>query len=336
MLYRMKNIICLLFSINIVVSFAQNDSIQVNDFSTKKLLVRMFTGTKSYHFVLKENFYGVGEQVEYKSIEKAFLGFAIHYNGLGGHVWIGLPLYLGNKIPYEENKAVDIQANFYKKRAVIDVNYQNFQGLYLINSGKYQLPVDKKGNLFRKDLSLRSLNANYIYEFNENFSLASGFTQSKRQTHSTGTFLFMTSFEWDNFQADSNLIPLNSTIQKIANHELTYGNFLVTVFGGGYGYNFVFKKRYFLSLLATAGPSLQWQKTNYQDGKLTINYHYNLRCGVGYNGNKWITGVTFVKDYQNYHLNNIHANLMKQHIKIFLGYRFGYTLDNRINRLFHL
>lgn len=332
----MKNFISLFFFLQFFISFAQVDSVQVDSFSTKKMLIRSFTGTKSYHFVLKENFSGIGERIEYKSIEKAFFGFAIHYNGLGGHVWIGLPLYLGDKIPYEENKAIDIQANFYKKRAVIDINYQNFQGLYLINSAKYQLPVDKKRDFFRKDLSLRSLNANYIYEFNEKFSLVSGFTQSKRQTHSIGTPLFMTSLEWDNFQADSNLIPLNSTIQNIVNDQLTYGNFLVGVLGGGYGYNFVFKKRYFCSLLATAGPSIQWQKTNYQNGKLTINYHYNLRCGIGYNGDKWITGVTFVRDYQSYHLNNIHANLAKQHVKIFLGYRFGYTFDNFVTRLFHL
>ncbi|MCP4521428.1 MAG: DUF4421 domain-containing protein [Cytophagales bacterium] len=332
----MKNIICLFFFLFFAASsWAQSDTTCFDNFKGKRLLLRTFTGMRSYSFTVKDNFFGTGDKIRYESIQKAYLGLAVHYGSLGGHFWFGLPIYRPDKVMYRngKNKAFDMQANFYKKRAIIDFNFQNYQGLYLANPSGYNLETDAKGDVYREDVKLRTVNGNYIYEFSDRFSSCSSFTQANRQRETTGSALLMAGLEWDMFEADSNIIPQQAIMFPELSEEVTYGNFISLAVGGGYGVNFIHKKKYFCTLIGTIGPTFQWQKTNSSDGEFTLGLHYNARAAIGYNGDRWISGLSYVQDFQNYNFDNVFADFEKHHFKLFVGYRFNSTgLDKFVNR----
>ncbi len=336
-----KLVYVLLLYLSITIGFAQNDSVNINSesnsielFKRKKLLIRGFMGLKNYDFILKSSMTSTSDWVHYESIQQAFIGAGVHYDGLGGHLWIGLPFFRADKLLQDGDKGrgLDFQANFYKKRAIIDVNFQQYKGLYLLNPSQYNLPKDIKGDLFREDLKIMNTNGVFIYNFNPRFAIGSGFTQTGRQTKTTGSWLLLSSVAWDKFDADSNLVPQTAILYSKLQEEITYGDFISVSVGGGYGANLIYKK-IFCTMFLTTGPALQWQNTNLVNREMKVNLHYNIRGAIGYNGDEWALGVSYVLDNHEYSFGGVNAHMLSDHFKVFIAHRFNYSLNEKIEKL---
>ncbi len=268
-------------------------------FYKKRLLVRGFLGSKDFR-----QHYGSTVLENHRQL---YAGVAGHYNGVGGHIWFSLPVYLEDQPRGENQRVFDFQGNYYRNRMVYDLNFQYHRGLY-------------QKDEFREDVEVVNFNANAVYAFNRQFAIPAGFIQTIRQTKLMGSFLVSAGGLFQRTEADSTLSLLTTTLNEtdVKLHETAI------YLGGGYGINIPIKK-FFVSFMGTIGPSLQFH--NLTDTRTTVGLHYTGRLGMGYSGERYIGGITFVSDGHFHSIEGKDRLGIKQHVKVFFGFRIGYEMN---------
>jgi hypothetical protein len=236
-----------------------------------------------------------------------------------------IPINSRDKEKYGTTKRLDIQSNIYTKRFGFDIRINYHKGFYVDNAGSLSsIPIDED-YLSRPDIQSFSLGTDFFYIFNGNqFSFQSVFTNTHWQQKSAGTFFAGVRFLYFDVQGDTllgpiGIIPINP--EEYSNRINTYSMGLI----GGYAYNLVIKKYFYIS--GAIGPSLSFVGgTSTAQNGTTIEPQqrervgYTLRAGLGFNSKKYFAGVSvFIDDAQLQYANLQHE---RQLFRFFAGMRF--------------
>jgi hypothetical protein len=104
--------------------------------------------------------------------------------------------------------------------------------------------------------------------------------------------------------------------------ELRYATFSIAP---GYAYNFVYKD-FFLSAGLTIGPAHNWiyykNETGSEKNDIRINTFTSFRIGLGYNSDRFFTGVNFVRQSRTVRFEDIQFTNASTTFRLLVGYRF--------------
>ena len=180
---------------------------------------------------------------------KNTLSIAAIYRGIGVGIAINPAKWKGIYKDYEFN------LNYYSNRFSIDFSYQRSESL----TGDIHRN-DVLSQLQSGDVTLKVTNVAGYYTFNHRcFSFPAAFTQSYIQRQSAGSWLLGVSYQGGSIKTNDELKMRNPNAPEIG---INIGHIGL---GGGYGYNWVFGKKWLLhfSLLPTV--------VLYNRNKLTVN-----------------------------------------------------------------
>ncbi len=256
--------------------------------------------------------------------------------GLGfTHKWIGGSFSLVaaeiNKGKFEGNYNFNVQINAYARKIGADLVYTVNNGYYGAN---YKSFLDLNLNGVSKELpyynvKMERLTLNFVRIFNgQQYSLNAPLVQGEIQKKTSHSFLINAALSGaftkngDSLFIPAPLLPLfeGNTIFK----QAYFYSFSIMP---GYGITWVIRKRFFVGLVPSLGPSFQYHHLQTRDGiedNFAISYKILGRFGAGYNSERWTYGLSILVDAENYPLKN-NTHFLNNVGKIY--FRIGYKID---------
>ncbi len=238
-----------------------------------------------------------------------------------------VPNNLDEKIIQDKgtSRVEDYQFRFYHKYGTWDFFYQKYQGYFIDNSSDVDPTYTGSARLKRPDLKTSHVGIQYFYiPYPENYSLGGTFDQNIRQIASGGSLFYSGYIGEHSIGAQSPLVPaaLAAPYGSLANFK--EGHFQNIRAGIGYGYTAVIYK-FYLGFIAGVSLGQQQQKfdlvTESFDRWVPSNGS-NLRVGLGYNGEKYFSGIQYIMDNTAIPFNEYMLGLTTGEYKLFFGSRF--------------
>jgi len=256
--------------------------------------------------------------------------------GLGfTHKWIGASISLVGadiiKGKFEGNYNFNVQINAYARRIGADLVYSVNRGYYVANYKSF-LDLNLEGaskELPYYKLKMERITLNFVRIFNgQHYSLNAPLVQGEIQKKTSSSFLLNAAvsgaFSSNN---DSLFVPTNLQTLFEGNTIIKNGEFYSVSIMPGYGFTWVIRKRFFIGLVPSLGPSFQFHHittANGIDDNFAVSYKVLGRFGTGYHSEHWTCGLSILVDAENYPLkNNTHMlnNVGKIYFRV--GYKFG-------------
>ena len=95
----------------------------------------------------------------------------------------------------------------------------------------------------------------------------------------------------------------------------------------GYGFTWIIKKRFYLGIIPSFGPSLQYKSMSFEDhheDRFSVSYRVLAKAGAGFHAKRWTAGISVLFDSEKYHLAD-HSNIINNNGKLIL--RIGYKIN---------
>lgn len=302
-----------------------SEGIRWSDIPENTLGVKLGVQTPALDYELS----GAGDkEIRYSSrvASQTFLGLTYGPFGLSGS-FSNSPT-AEDKAKYGTTRASDFQFRFYGRRFTWEFFYQNYKGYYVDNSEQIDPSLNSSSpRLQRPDLSSIHAGAQMIYVFTpERFHLGGAYDGSVRQTESGGSWIGFAAVSNHQITADTPLVPdsLKTDFGKIGTFQ--EGEFLTLRIGGGYGYTFVMKENWFLSgvLSYAIGPQRQRSLTSRGwQTSMESTVGTNVKLGAGYNGEKYLGGITLILDQNQIPVAGGLVNADTKQATLYFGMRFG-------------
>jgi hypothetical protein len=267
---------------------------------------------------------GDGRKISYKSNKPYSLGVGLYLFELGFELAFAVPMNEQDKRVYGQSKARDLQLNILGKKWGGDLFFQKYSGFY-IDDPALKIPL---GGSYpqRSDITTKNLGVTLNYTFNyKKFSFRSAYNYAERQLRSSGSFLLFGSFSRfktagdsailgesyaDEFGTDSNIRGIKLTSLSVA---------------PGYTYSVIYKG-FFLNGMLAIGPSHSWLNYTMDTGETKYDIKFDAflaaRLGLGYNGDRFFGGLSFMSQGQRAKLDHVQLNSSNGVFKIMIGYRF--------------
>lgn len=247
------------------------------------LKVRMNQTGNSFH--AKGTVNDIYSKADLKTSHKTTFSVAGNYRGIGLGLAINPSKWKGIYKDYEFN------LNYYSSRISLDFSYQRATTLAGdIHRG------DHIERLEADDLTLKVVNLAGYYTFNHRrFSFPAAFTQSYIQRRSAGSWLAGISYQGGSIKTTDDLKARNPNAPDV---NINIGHIGI---GGGYGYNWVLRKKWLLhfSMLPTFVIYNRNKFTVNGERKVAQHIRFNMifneRAAVVYNFSpRYFAGVTLV------------------------------------------
>lgn len=224
-------------------------------------------------------------KADLKTSHKTTLSIAGIYRGIGIGLAINPAKWKGVYKDYEFN------LNYYSSRLSLDASYQRSTTL----AGDIRRG-DNKERLEKDDVTMKVLNLAGYYTFNHRrFSYPAAFTQSYIQRRSAGSWLVGFSYQGGTIKTTDELKQRSPNAPDTRIHVGHFG------IGGGYGYNWVFHRKWLLhfSMLPTF---VVYNHNNFTvNGErkkaqhMRFNMIFNERAAIVYNFSpRYFAGITLV------------------------------------------
>jgi hypothetical protein len=269
-----------------------------------KLNVALFFLNNKNDFALAGN---KNVKLNYSPNDYGVLGISVRLH------WLGLAFGYAPKNLQENFKGTtsytNIKLSSYGKKMGFDIYYLDYSGFFLDNTKELFGPDYQARHYIRPDLNTLNIGANYYYIFNhKRYSYRSTFIQNEIQKHSAGSFMINASLNYFNLNADSSIVPKGIDENKFSPEaKIKKGDFYNLSLMPGYGHTFVAKQKMFLTLSVYGGVNAQQQ--HYTSELKNFNQKvfdaFELipramaRIGIGYNSQKFFTGINAVIDVYN-------------------------------------
>jgi hypothetical protein len=263
------------------------------------------------------------DAVDFKSNKPFSLGIGMYLFELGIEIAFAVPLNEQSKAIYGESDARDIQVNAFGKRWGADAYYQKYNGFYIDDE-----TTDIAANTpypQRPDIETRNVGITGTYVINsKKFSYRSAYNFAERQLKSAGTFVIFASLNSFNASADSSLLgtPYESRFgQDSFIREIKFNTLGVAP---GYSYNLIYKG-FFLNGTLAFGPGLNriaYTRNDQTNRSTKIDAFATLRISMGYNGDQFFGGLTFVTQARTAKFEEVMLSSSNTSFKILFGYRF--------------
>jgi hypothetical protein len=270
---------------------------------------------------------GGDKTLQYKTNKPYSLGVGMYLFELGFEIAFAVPLDEQSKRIFGDSHARDVQLNILGKKWGTDLFYQRYVGFYIDDPD-----TDVAANApypQRPDIVTRNIGFTVNRIFNsDRFSFRSAYNFAERQLTSAGSLIVFASFDNVVVKGDSAIIGdnyLNQFKEASAIKHIRSSNFGVAP---GYTYSLIFKG-FFINGALALGPSNNWAKFNRDDGADESAFRFSVfvaaRISLGYNGDKFFGGLTFMNQGRNVRFENIQLSNSQSAFKILIGFRFRET-----------
>ena len=255
---------------------------------------------------------GIYSKADLRTSHKTTMSIAVSYRGLSAAVAINPAKMSGAYKDYEFN------LNYYSSRISLDFSYQRSESLAGDVYRDNQLSQLESG-----DLTLKVVNLAGYYAFNHrHFSYPAAFTQSYIQRRSAGSWLAGISYQGGVIETRNELKARNPNAPDVT---IDVGHVGI---GGGYGYNWVFGKKWLLhfSMLPTFVVYNRNKMTVNGERKearhMRFNMIFNERAAIVYNFSpRYFAGATLVMNNSVFDDDAVVVNQNKWRARAFVGLR---------------
>jgi Domain of unknown function (DUF4421) len=334
-----KNYVVLLFFFFYGLAiFAQEDTIKhqsklnssyIRDYK-KMLTVRSYLLYEGIGFQIKPS--GLSHSINYLPNIQSKVGVAAFYK------WFGLGLAVNNPFTLPDNgnrgnsSIIDLRVNAYGKAIACEVSYQDYNGFYVSNSGRF-ISGWKPGDAFyqRPDMEIQAFSVQLYYLFNSSkHSIRAAYVQNEQQLKSSGALVLLPSFLYTDVKADSNLLPKEylEDFEPESKDNIIKGKFYNYGFSVGYSYTLVFCKNFYLNMSIIPGVFLQSSdysnaEASYDEMKVAILWLG--RGAFGYSNRRFFAGAGGVFGYNSTPLpiGQTNFNFDMNQFRVWAGWRFN-------------
>lgn len=227
---------------------------------------------------------------------------------------------------FESSEFLDFQGRVFSSKQYLEGSLQYYFGHKINNIGGINVPVGEIDRV-RDDIRTINIGLSYLYAFNyDKFSLKAPFILNEVQRKSAGSFIFGASFDFFNMNADSSVIP--SPLAEYFDEQLHLVDISTISLAANFGYMYTFswKERFFLTLGLIPGLNFNLgdsKAENRENFKWNVSYKIKAMNAIGYNGERFFTGIQLIGDLNNVRLfKKGHTAFNYGHSKVFIGYRF--------------
>jgi hypothetical protein len=319
-----KNILLLIIGLLSNSPLAFGD---INHFENKNFTLKFFIDGPGLNLDFNSKL--TNRLVRWKPNLRANIGLGISlrdYIGISGSLKASM-----SETELHEKGSTDYQdwRFFYNFRRVqILLNYQEYRGFYIENSGQIDSSyMNSSMTIQEPAMSARNYSANMTYIFSpDEFSLQASLDQTARQEASGGSYLVGVAANHTIFNNDNLLIPANVQGEFGTDKAITSGTFTTLSFKAGYGYTWVVPwKKLFMSGVLMVGAG--FQNSRYSDPKKQYTTTRpvgkgDITVSAGYNGDKNFTGVSIIGDSTSYDTEAIKITSTLYLISFYVGTRF--------------
>ena len=211
---------------------------------------------------------------------------------------------------------------------------QSYQGMYIKNPDEIDPSWDTEtqGYPHRDDIGSTVVFGSINYYFNaKKYSTLAALWQLNRQLKSAGSVVAGLTIRTNALYADSNVIPRNLNRYFNTDDQFKVGINSSIGINLGYAYNYVFKEKFFASVMFVPGINMQTGNLEFFNGdeisyKSKLGFHGDFRCIIGYNADRYYGGI----HYANYYLQHAFDTRLTlgestTYLRFFVGRRFGFT-----------
>lgn len=208
-----------------------------------------------------------------------------------------------------KTKSTDFQYHYYGRKFIFDIFFQNYKEFYREDGKQHDVYH------IYPDIRLSQYGVFGQYVFNsKKFSYQAAFNQSEKQLRSAGSFQLGGGLYYNEVRSDSTIVLPND---KLISYQVSVS--------GGYAYTWVIRRNFFTSFSLSFGISLGAKNIGEFTRKVEVLPSVFPRFSMGYNGNDWSVGLSFV-------LNNMYVSHNNKTQKIALGTgNFQLSYIKRIN-----
>jgi len=197
----------------------------------------------------------------------------------------------------EIDNITDFKLSKYSRKYWVDLNYQNYHGFYIQNSQDFSM-WHYDGEHIKSDLEITNYNANYVYIFSDDFSIAAAMEQTERQNSWDWTFLLGASSGMFEIKSKNSMLP--------PSEELLYENYSGYT-GGEYYYIAVMPGfaitvpiwKFFITYAVLLGGGYAYNINHTADGDICGNtnmFKFLSKGSIGFNGDNWFALFTLTFD----------------------------------------
>jgi len=270
------------------------------------------------------NMEGDKKSLTYKSNKPYSIGVGAYLFELAVELTFAVPLNEESKRIYGESDARDLQLNVIGKRWGVDLYRQKYSGFYIDDPDVEMMPDQPYPQ--RADIETKNTGASVNYTFNhQKFSFRSAYNFADRQLRSAGSFVLFGGISWFSAAGDSAII--NPVYAPDFGEAADIRKIKVTTLSvaPGYTYSLIYKGFYLNGALAI-GPAHNWLyfETDNGDSKNDIKFNFSIagRIGIGYNGDVFFGGLSFMNQGRNAKFDTIELSSSFATFKVLFGFRF--------------
>lgn len=303
-----------------VISFRDNFVLTlVNETKSSNIAVSFLSDKKSY-------------LLDYKTNTINTWGLGLDYKWFTFEFTVKMPWYTPDP-QYGKIESSGLGFGFTGRKWAFRNFFEKNTGYYLTNTDEWLPGYRDQHNHYylRPDIStfIYYSSLNYVFN-NKHFSNNASLWQLERQNRKAGTFVAGATYIFNNFRADSSIIPYTG-IDSLPRSNNTY--FALNSIGVNMGYMgtlpFGKRKKMFITIALIPGISRQWgditiDNVGVKQVKGLWGFQSEFRFGIGYNGDKWYVG-SIAKNYAN--TNHINSNepfsIGEKYGRFYVGYRFN-------------
>lgn len=248
------------------------------------------------------------------------------YDWFGGSISWADPTTPTDDYLYGLSSSEDLQFRVFTHKWGADMAYQRYKGYYwyeaYLQTGQSQyVPQPQFPDLETVHWGL-SLNYNF---HPEDFSLSAAYDQGKQQKESGWSYFLSGTINYDRFSSSQTLVPTHMGNSYGAFGSVRNGTLYSFLFGGGIGGIWCIYGNWFVSgtLMMEVGPEFKTvtrtDKTQSDSQTATLT---RGKFSLGYNGKRFIVGITQQIDQSSYTIENARFTLNTQEAALFFGTRF--------------
>ncbi len=300
-----------------------------------KLALRFVLPKRFDQFTLKNTL--TNQKYVYKANEHYGIGIGITYKWLAVDLTLNPGFTQRDTDFFGETKEFNLKGSVYLKRHVIDGYLRWYKGYYMSNAEDV-IPGWEPGTPYplRPDLSTLSWGFNYTIPFNwKKYSPRVIFVLDGELKKSSGSFMAVSSLYFYHSRADS------SIVDNSFSPEAQINSFNVLMLGQlfGYSYTFVYKNFYASASILpgiTYAIGTIYSEAGSYNPRFTANFKIMVRAGIGYNSERWYTGVYLIADNNQITLpNDLALSNTIGEFRVFVGYRIKApkVMDDVMNKL---
>jgi hypothetical protein len=302
------------------------------------LIIRLFSSQKYSNQTIGDR--EQKSKLVYKPSNGYTVGAGFTYKFLTVNLGVAFPFTTPDPKIYGKTERLDLQFHVYLKRLYLDFFSGYYKGQYLENSGDhFPSAIRNEWYYVRNDIRTYSAGAGIYTNFNpKKFRFEAPFLQNVKQKKSAGAPTAGYEVFWVGSQADSSFVPSGMTGNGFFQGR-HFNRWEIITFNltGGYAYNFVIGKNFFLLLSLNGSIGLGYNHLHEvsagKESRFSANKGINHRAGVGYHYNRFFVGASWV----GYHLigptpvPNTYIYWSPGNLRFNVAYRF--TLKREISLL---